>query len=95
MVFGSVKGAVDSKLYNDNGLVICFIDPDKEPTKHLMNEFPALKGEFDKWRGRFLFVVPGSKNSSSFNPEKYKGLPGKFGFVTKDSETLLKSFVNS
>lgn len=95
VVFGSVKGAVDSKLYNDNGLVICFIDPDKEPTKHLMNEFPALKGEFDKWRGRFLFVVPGSKNSSSFNPEKYKGLPGKFGFVTKDSETLLKSFVNS
>lgn len=95
VVFGSVKGAVDSKLYNDNGLVICFIDPDKEPTKHLMNEFPPLKTEFDKWRGRFLFVVPGSKNSSSFNPEKYKGLPGKSVFVTKDGERLLKSFADS
>ncbi|MEA5005513.1 MAG: transglutaminase-like domain-containing protein [Rikenellaceae bacterium] len=95
VVYGSVKDVVASELYTDNGLVICFIDPDKEPTKHLMNEFPALKSEFDKWRGRFLFVVPGSKNSSSFNPEKYKGLPGRRDFLTKDSESLLKSFVDA
>ncbi|MDD3033014.1 MAG: transglutaminase-like domain-containing protein [Bacteroidales bacterium] len=95
VVYGSVEGAVESELYKNNGLVICFIDPDKEPTKHLMNEFPALKSELDKWRGRFLFVVPGSKISSSFNPEKYKDLPAKSDFVTKNSETLLKSFVDS
>lgn len=95
VVYGSVKGAVDSELYNGNGLVICFIDPDKEPTKHMMNEFPVLKSEFDKWRGRFLFVVPGSKNSSSFNPEKYKGLPAKSDFIAKDGERLLKSFADS
>ncbi|MCK9627792.1 MAG: transglutaminase-like domain-containing protein [Bacteroidales bacterium] len=93
IVYGSVKGAVDSALYNDDGLVICFIDPDKEPTKHLINEFPAFKSEFDKWRGRFLFVVPDSKNSSSYNPEKYNGLPVKSDFITKDSEGMLKSFV--
>ena len=41
----------------DKGIVIIWIDPEKEPTKHILNDLPLLKTELDAWGGNFLFLT--------------------------------------
>jgi transglutaminase-like putative cysteine protease len=66
----------------DNGIVIIWIEPDKEPTKHIINDLPLIKRELDAWGGFFLFLSGSQDNVTSFDPETVKGLPKKsfFGF---------------
>ncbi len=40
---------------SSKGLVLVPIEPGKEPTRHLLNDLPALKEEFDRWGGCFVF----------------------------------------
>jgi hypothetical protein len=60
------------------GAVLVWIEPEREPTKHFLNDLPLLKDEFDKWGGCFIFLstAPGTDNVL-FNPHGYKGLPSK------------------
>ena len=38
------------------GMVIIWIDPEKEPTKHIFNDLPDLKQEFDSMGWKFVFL---------------------------------------
>jgi len=95
VVYGTLEGVVESDFYKDGGVVVCFIDPDKEPTKHLMNEFPLFKREFNKWKGEFLFAVPESKFSTTYNSSTYKNFPTNSKFITEDTDKLLKKILAS
>lgn len=66
----------------DKGVVIIWIDPDKEPTKHIFNDLPLLKPELDAWGGQFIFMSDSRNNGSSFNSGSLQGLPANttFGF---------------
>ncbi len=59
----------------NKGVVIIWIDPDKEPTKHIFNDLPVLKSELDAWGGYFLFLSDSQSNGKSFNSEDFMGLP--------------------
>jgi hypothetical protein len=72
---------------NDKGLVIIWIDPEKEPTKHIFNDLPLLKTELDVWGGKFLFL----SDSNSFNPESVKGLPANTSFGIDNQMSVLKN----
>jgi Transglutaminase-like enzymes, putative cysteine proteases len=72
---------------NDKGLVIIWIDPEKEPTKHIFNDLPLLKTELDVWGGKFLFL----SDSNSFNPENVKGLPANSSFGIDNQMSVLKN----
>jgi len=64
------------------GLVVAVIDPDKEPTKHLMEDIQLVKSGFEQWGGQILFIVAKSKLSKDFNPSIYKNIPkiSTFGY---------------
>ena len=47
--------------------VVCFIDPTREPTKHLLKEIAQLKSEFESWGGTLVFVVPSDKLAPDFH----------------------------
>ena len=47
--------------------VVCFIDPTREPTKHLLKEMAQLKSEFESWGGTLVFVVPSDKLAPDFH----------------------------
>ena len=51
------SAALHSQCAKDKGMVIIWIDPEKEPTKHIFNDLPLLKKEFDAWGGKFLFLT--------------------------------------
>ncbi|MDP4221682.1 MAG: transglutaminase domain-containing protein [Bacteroidota bacterium] len=58
------------------GAVLAWIEPEREPTKHFLNDLPLLKDEFDKWGGCFIFLSTASGTDSVlFNPRKSNGLP--------------------
>ncbi len=58
----------------DKGLVIIFIDPAKEPTRHVINDIKLLKSEFEYWGGSLLIIVPQTNLTSAFQADK-SGLP--------------------
>jgi hypothetical protein len=87
-----LNGYSDSKKYllsemlKDTGAVIAFIDPDKEPSKHILVDISAVKQSFEKLGVNIIFVVPGKSKSGAFNPLVYKDIPKKSIFVA-DSKT--------
>jgi transglutaminase-like putative cysteine protease len=72
----------------DNGLVIIWIDPEKEPSKHIFNDLPLLKEELDSWGGKFLFL-----SDSPFNHMALTGLPANSTFAVDRNMNALKNFV--
>lgn len=72
------------ELSNGKGLIICLSDPDKEPTKHVLQDIPAQKADIDQWGGGVLFMVPDDKVSAAFDASAFKNLPqqSKWGIDT-------------
>ena len=57
------------------GLVVAVIDPDKEPTKHLLEDLKTVKERMEEWGGTLLLVVRSGRLNPGFNPQAYVGLP--------------------
>ncbi|HLO91866.1 MAG TPA: transglutaminase domain-containing protein [Lentimicrobium sp.] len=76
-----------SELAGDKGIVLAFINPGNEPTRHVMSDIPLLKADFEKWGGKFVFVI--SENAPAYKPGMYKDLPAGSLFAADDNKTLL------
>ena len=81
------------ELSNGKGLMLCFVDPGKEPSKHVLQDLPAVGQALEDWGGGVLFVVPGDKVSKGFDASVFKGLPGQTRWSVDDA--LLKAVVNA
>jgi hypothetical protein len=97
----SSMNASSQACVNGKGLVIIWIDPEKEPTRHIFNDLPSLKSEFDSWGGKFLFLtkengsdmtLPNAGNS--IGPGYNKGLPANSSFAIDKQMTFLKNSIN-
>ncbi len=84
---------IDGKTVNlksmakDKPLVLCFIDPNREPTKHTLKEFGAMRDTYENWGGNVLMVVPQEKLTEPFSAAKWN-LP-KQTIVATDSNGLM------
>jgi hypothetical protein len=102
-ILGSIDLKKISSLYHldnssqacakNSGVVIIWIDPEKEPTKHIFNDLPYLKSELDALGTRFLFLSD-TQNVSRFNKEHIKGLPANSSFGADSNMSLLKNSMN-
>ncbi|GAB6009152.1 transglutaminase domain-containing protein [Dysgonomonas reticulitermitis] len=79
------------ELTNKKGLVICFADPDKEPTKHIFQDLPAEQQFLESWDGGVLFAIPDDKLSPAFDSSVFKGLPKQSLWMTDDNRALLNA----
>jgi hypothetical protein len=82
-------------LSNGNGVVLCFADPDKEPTKHILQDLPAQSDELDKWGGGILFLVPDDKLSTAFDHTVFKNLPKNNVWGVDNKRSLLNETVST
>lgn len=80
------KITLKSKI-SKNGLLLAWIDPDKEPTKHAMGDFQSLKMELEKLDVNLIFLLQRDNVSSSFDPGTYD-LPKKHCFAFTNNELL-------
>jgi hypothetical protein len=61
------------ELSKGKGLMLCFLDMGKEPSKHILQDLPAVRQDLDEWGGGVLFVTSdGNTVSGSSTGE---GLP--------------------
>lgn len=73
------------------GLVLVFADPDKEPTKHILQDLPAVSKELNAWGGGVVFMVPDDKKSSAFKASAFAGLPTKSVWADDDGRVILNA----
>ena len=76
-----------------NGMVISWIEPDKEPTKHIFNDLKLLKSELNNWGGYFVFLTNQSEKDNNFNYKEINGLPQKSLFGADIKSEILSSVV--
>ncbi|MCX8160895.1 MAG: transglutaminase domain-containing protein [Candidatus Saccharicenans sp.] len=55
--------------------ILMLVEPDREPTKHLMKEVQALADQFGSWSGLMAVVVARDTLPAGFEPATYRGLP--------------------
>ena len=76
-------------LISKSGAILVWIDPDKEPSKHVMSDIPAVKDLIEKWGGGMIFLFANEKVSASFNPSNFPNLPSQSRFAyDKNAEML-------
>jgi transglutaminase-like putative cysteine protease len=78
----------------DKGAAIFWIDPEKEPTKHIFNDLPKLKSEFDSWGGYFIMLNGKSSAAIANINEIMKGLPSNTIFGSDSDLAILGSSVD-
>lgn len=84
-VFENESGVEKLKTYSGNGLVLIWIEHNKEPSKHILNDIPLVSKELDEIGCQLIILSDPSSKSASYKPDQIKGLPEKtlFGFDEK------------
>ncbi|MBK7174341.1 MAG: transglutaminase domain-containing protein [Bacteroidales bacterium] len=78
-----------SKAAESKGAIYIWIDPDKEPSKHVMADIPAVKTLLEKWNGGLVFLLQKERISQSFNPGLFPNLPAQSQFAFDEQSKLL------
>jgi hypothetical protein len=73
------------------GAVLVWLEPGKEPTRHILNDLPLLKKEFDVWGGQFIFLIDPVISSQGFSPEEFAGLPENSILAVDSCNTFMLS----
>lgn len=66
----SLKGIAKEK-----GIVLIWLGPEKEPTKHVLAELLPVKSKFENWGGGFVFLAESEQKAQLFSTKKYNGIP--------------------
>lgn len=83
------------ELSKGKGLVLCFADPDKEPTKHILQDLPSQCAELEEWGGGILFMVPDDKLSTAFDASQFRGLPSQVTWGVDNGRELLAQAIDA
>lgn len=81
-----------STLTAGRNYILMLIEPDREPTKHLMEELQSLADQFSAWPGLLAVVVARDTLPAGFDPAAYPGLPDS-ARVLYDPEDQLKKAI--
>ncbi|MCF0206593.1 MAG: transglutaminase domain-containing protein, partial [Bacteroidales bacterium] len=78
-------------LAKEKPLVICFIDPNREPTKHTLKEFGYMKDTYEKWNGNILMVIPPENLTEPFSTSHWN-LP-KQTLTATDTDNVMNKIL--
>ena len=93
IVVNGKKTAVKEVMGNKQTLV-CFIDPTREPTKHLLKDIASMRNEFEKWGHPILIVIPEGKAAPDFNFKAW-GLPKQSILMQDKGNQWFKDIITS
>jgi hypothetical protein len=64
-------------------MILAWIDPDKEPTKHLLADLRQKKAEFGQWKGKFVMVFQSGEQMKTFIKNEASSLPVNITYSTQ------------
>ncbi|WP_258205308.1 transglutaminase domain-containing protein [Paenibacillus radicibacter] len=93
--FSQLDGTTASlrELAGETGAVVAWIEPEREPSKHLIREMSELSEPLAQMGARSIFVIGDEEWSSSFDAARYPKLPPNAIFVRDSSYAALTKFV--
>ncbi len=91
MYYGSInpaeytvtKNVTMKDMTSEHDLVLAFIDPNREPTRHLFNDMKAYKNQLEKWGGNVLFYVPSEMKTKDYNEQNI------LSYLPKNSQVII------
>lgn len=89
---GSAKSL--GELAGTKGAIVAWLEPDREPSKHLLREAGELAESIEAMGIPVIFAVGDDKWTASFNPTAYVNLPSGVQFVRDSSYCALQSFAS-
>ncbi len=84
------KDTLLMELTHGKGLILCWINPQQEPSRHIMNEIPDVLPGIQAWGGSLVFLLTNDKQTESFSPANYKELSKNAVFVLDKQGTILR-----
>jgi transglutaminase-like putative cysteine protease len=79
-----------SSLVAGNYLVLVVLDPDKEPSKHILNDLGPYVDHFNKWGGQFVMAMPAEKAGQAGVLKTYQ-LPAKMESGIDPNDQILNA----
>ncbi len=64
-----------ASLRTGNGLILAWMEPAKEPSKHFVAEMKAKKTDFEKWKGNILLLFSSDQEKHDFQQQHQTALP--------------------
>ncbi len=71
-------------------MVLVLFDPDKEPSKHILNDLGPYVEHFNKWNGTFIFAMPKEKSGQAGVLKTY-ALPSSLLSGIDENNNLLEA----
>ncbi|MDD2571206.1 MAG: transglutaminase-like domain-containing protein [Bacteroidales bacterium] len=84
------KGFAWDQLSRSGPAVMAWMDPDKEPTKHVIQDLALLKKELDQLSCSFIFLIPEDRLPSGFTAASWTQIPEQSHLVSIPGLTSLK-----
>jgi hypothetical protein len=79
-----------STLIGKNDAVLVLLDPEKEPSKHILNDLGPYIDQFNKWGGQFVFAIPAEETNQTSVLKTYQ-LPAKTQVGIDRDENILNA----
>lgn len=70
-----------ASLQNEEGLVLIWINPGLEPTKHLLNDLSRLAESFNSWQGTIVLLTAPRHITPGFKPDRVQPIPDNTLFL--------------
>ncbi|MFC9775570.1 transglutaminase domain-containing protein [Paenibacillus chitinolyticus] len=95
-VFGSLEENGETRVLEDlaggRAVLAAWIEPEREPSKHLIRELTELSNLYAKAEAAVIMVVGGDRRTVSFDPARYGALPEGTHFVRDEDYVSLDEF---
>jgi hypothetical protein len=72
-------------LQASSDVVILIIQPDREPSKHMLNDLQKIQKNFDQLKNTIVFITPEKDMSATFKVSNYPHLPLRSVFKTANT----------
>nr|WP_320119387.1 transglutaminase domain-containing protein [uncultured Marinifilum sp.] len=79
-----------SQLRKQNIVLLMWLEPGKEPTRHLMEEFKDVKLEYENWNGQIAVLQSEGIQPEVFSEDFFENMPANYA-VYKDVDNKLLS----
>lgn len=79
-----------SALAGGNYSVLVLLDPDKEPSKHILNDLGPYVDHFNQWNGQFVFAMPREKAAQAAVLKTYL-LPSRMTSGIDENDRMIQA----
>lgn len=83
------------ELSNGKGVMLCFVDVGKEPSKHILQDLPSQQKALEDWEGGILLITPDDKINNTFDAMVFPGLPKQTIWAVDNQRKLLNAVASA